>query len=239
MVYCRPASQFCCGCSVEFGVKSILVFNLHRNLFFVFVAVMTMVFKNPMFSYSGSLTLQTFLAGLAIAGVPLILLALWAVHNKSEGPLRLYSYYMVLSFLIDMVFVTKEFIISGACSHIPTIVSRSGEAFACGAARGANTVAVVTTVSIELYLIFIIFSYCEDLALSGGPDLSDLAGPLTSDPMKRLGPYRRSLEALNANLESNYGCAYSRNTAGGLGGSQPIFGGEFHELEFPPHRVSR
>lgn len=219
-------------------MKSILIFNLQRNLFFIFVALMTMVFKNPMFSYSGSLTLQTFLAGLALAGVPLILLALWAVHNKSEGPVRLYSYYMVLSFLVDMVFVAKEFIFTGACSHIPTIVSRNGQAFACGAARGGNTLAVAATVSVELYLIFIVFSYCEDLSLGGGPDLSDLTGPLTTDPMKRLQPYRRTLEALNAHLDGHYGSLYSRHVAGSLGTSQPIFGGDFHEVEFPPYRVS-
>lgn len=237
MVYCRPASQFCCGCSVEFGVKSILLFNLQRNLLFILVAFMTIVFKNPFFSYSGSMALQTFLAALAIAGVPLILLALWAVHNKAEAPLRLYSYYMVLSFLIDMVFIVKEFIITGACSHIPTIVSRNGEAFACGAARSANAFAVITAVSVELYLIFIVFSHCEELALGVGPDLSDLTGPLTSDPMKRLEPYHRAIEALNANHEITYG-VYSQAT--GLGGSKPIFGGNFHELEFPPqkHRLS-
>lgn len=247
IVHCRPATQFCCGCTVTFGVKAILILHFLRNVYFLLVAVMTMVFKNDHFQYSGSLALQTAFAGLALAGLPIILLAWWSVQTKTEGPLRLYGYYLLLDFLIDMWFVAKEFIISGACVKIPSFMLTNGAAFACGFARGASAVAVVSIISIECYLAFIVFSHCEDLATSGGPDLMDIVGPAVA--RKRQLEQHRHVSHMANTMTGDYGCAYERALAGGLGGSKPIFGSHFyetfgdafgenyHELEYPPHRL--
>merc|ERR550532_3031715 len=110
------------------------------------------------------MVLETAMAGFAFAGLPLILLALWAVYNRAEAPIRLYWFYMVAGFLIDMAIIVDVFIINGPCKHISNIFSESGMAFACGAARMGHAFAIVTFTSISIYLIFIVLSYCEDLA---------------------------------------------------------------------------
>lgn len=196
MSWGRPATQFGCGCSLAVGVRTILIFNLLRNLFVIYVALMTMVFRFDNFYFSsavGGSSLQVFFAGWALAGLPLICLALWAVSRRCEGPLRMYGGYLALSFLIDMVFVARDILPAGVCSHQPTRtselhkgvtleVSPEGAAFACGAARGLTAATILTIVLIEAYLIYIVFSYCEYLDAGGESEISDLTGPLVSTP---------------------------------------------------------
>lgn len=195
----------------------------------IFMALTTMVFKSPYFEFTGSNTTQICNAALALAGLPLILVAFWAVVAKAEPPIRLYVYYMVLVFSVDIFFIVKDMIISGPCQHLPGVIAESGAAFACGMARLFNSVTIIFILGVELYFVFVVLSYCEELQLGGGPDLSDLA--YYNDPKKRIvdsiagaGGYYDTIQDYGNILETNQQI---------LGGSTHIFG-KSHELRYPP-----
>jgi len=226
---CRPASQCCCGCSLRFGVRTIIVFGLLRSLLLIFVAISTMVFHSSRFEFTGSTASQIFAAAMGLAGVPLMLGALWGVSAKAEAPIRLYVYYMVVVMAIDVFFILKDMVFSGPCTHLGGIVGSNGAAFACGVARIFNSCTIFFILGVEMYFIFVVMSYAEELQLGRGPDLSDLA--YYNDPKARLtegmatGSYYDAVQEYGGVLESRQQV---------LGGSTTIFGGKRHELRYPP-----
>jgi hypothetical protein len=235
MAWCQPATQCGCGCSIEFGVRAILIFYLFRNLSFIYRAFMAMVFRSEGFSDpvgGGGMSLQAFLAAWALAGLPLICGSLWAIGRRCEVPLRMFGYYLSLSFLIDMAFVARDILPAMACSHLPALLPRNGAAFACGAARGLTAATVLAIVLTEAYLIFIVFSYCEHLAMSADSDLSDLTvtGPLMS-AARRTGPYSGDYGGAYAAFSTSSadpGAAPVGGDGGLLGGpSVPLFAGRY------------
>mmetsp|Transcript_27434 Transcript_27434/g.79097 ORF Transcript_27434/g.79097 Transcript_27434/m.79097 type:complete len:248 (+) Transcript_27434:129-872(+) len=235
MVTCRIATQFCCGCSINFGVKFILGLHLMRNVAVVMAVVSNLCFRMGRVDIANSLVLETSMAGFSFAGLPVILLALWAVYHKVEAPIRLYLYYMVIGFVIDMAIIIDVFVINGPCQHIPNVFSRGGLAFACGAARMGHLFAIVTFVSISLYLIFIVLSFCEDLARSGtGPDLSDLSWYKQADDRRKGDPLDHIIQSFQPQLVDEYGSMNYQSGVNGIGGSVPIFGGRHHQMLYPP-----
>lgn len=204
------------------------MFSLVRALFVIFIALTTMVFHSSYFQFTGSIAIQIFNAAMALAGLPLLLVAFWAVVVKAEAPIRLYVYYMVASLSVDVFFIVKDLVISGPCQNLPEVVAASGAAFACGMARVFNSVTIFFILGVELYFIFVVMSYCEELSLGGGPDLSDLA--YYNDPKRKFvdsideGGYYDTIQDYGAILESSQQV---------LGGSVAIFG-ESHELRYPP-----
>jgi len=226
---CRPASQCCCGCSLRFGVRAIILLGLLRSLLEIGIALNTIVLHSSAFDFAGSTTLQILAAALGLAGVPLMLGALWAVSAKAEAPLRLYVYYMVAVMAIDLFFILKDMVFSGPCQHLGGVVGSSGVAFACGVARISNSITIGLILGVELYFIFVVTSYAEEVQLGHGPDLSDLA--YHHDPKARLaeslgaGGYYDALQEYGGALESRQQV---------LGGSTAIFGGRLHELRYPP-----
>jgi len=226
-VYCRPASQCCCGCSLEFGCKAILAFQLLRNLLVIFMAVTTMVFHSARFEFAGGSTTQIITAGLALAGVPVIAAAAWGIMAKAESPIRLYVYYMFFVMGVDIFFVLKDMVISGPCTSMPGLHEQSGAAFACGMARIFNSVTIFFIMGVEMYFIFVVASYAEELQLRGGTDLSDLA--YYNDPKQRIHDSISAGGYYDAMQE--YGSLETREQV--LGGSTAIFG-QHHELRYPP-----
>merc|ERR1740138_1670449 len=96
-----------------------------------------------------------------------------------------------------------------------------------------NGISVFSLLSIELYMLFIVYSQCEDLAAGGsGPDLSDLAA-LEQDNKPHMWRHRwwhhkMHAETYRGSLESNvmagYGTVYDEAATASLGGSSQLFG---------------
>ncbi|CAE7436052.1 BIP5 [Symbiodinium sp. CCMP2592] len=112
--------------------------------------------------------------------VPIITAGLWGVYHRLESHVRLYWYYLVLSFFIDMYYVVDIFVLRDACVHLALEVqNRQGQAFACGVARSVSTASAVVLTLVFLYLIYIVWSWCEDVEGTGAADamarLLDLA----------------------------------------------------------------
>merc|ERR1719373_4428 len=116
---------------------------------------------------------------------------------------------------------------------MPTIMAYQGHAWACGIFRILDFAYIGGMLATPLYLIFIVYSYCQDMAEGGaGPDLSDL----TTSIYKRqrfLHGYADPYTIMSgwAKSDAEYGSPY----AASCGGGRPIFHGKYHEMDYPPH----
>lgn len=257
--------QCCCGCSLEFGVGSALFLHFAVNVMLVLMSVAHIIFGDAGLSFSDSLGLEALATAWALAGFVFIISAFWGLWWRIEVYLRLYFYYMVVYFLIDMGFIGRDFIVSGPCENMPPIFTVYGSAFACSLARISDAAWIIVVTLIQAYLIFVVYSHCEYLALEGGSELADLAEqrqwrfrmPTLSFrlPLMLIDP-RTILNAIpNLNMiikapglpsyklvGDAYGSTYASRgpqytweaKQAGLASSKGIFGGQFHEVNYPP-----
>jgi len=196
------------------------------------------------------LTKEVALTAFCLAGLPIIIMAFWGVFQRIETLIRIYYWYQLISIAINLYFVFEELIFSGPCESVKTNVQGSGQAAACGMARGMNTIIVAFTVGIESYFVFIVWSYCEDLSEGGSADIGDLAKDSLGRPISKAAMQKRrmaedpytSMQGLYGNdggngglfgLPGEYGTVYSAAAADGVGGGKHIFG-NFHEMKYPP-----
>eukprot|EP00419_Tripos_fusus_P029765 CAMPEP_0172710966 /NCGR_PEP_ID=MMETSP1074-20121228/57497_1 /TAXON_ID=2916 /ORGANISM="Ceratium fusus, Strain PA161109" /LENGTH=205 /DNA_ID=CAMNT_0013534505 /DNA_START=184 /DNA_END=801 /DNA_ORIENTATION=+ len=203
------------------------------NIFFILQTFGFFFFPDRTWLAPTNLLVNLISSAVCLAGIPVILLAAWGVAAKVEAFLRLYLYYMILTFGTEFFFAVINFLTSGPCQGALSSMmsgessSRTGNnAFACGVARLGGSSILVTNFGIAAYFIFLLWSYCEDLANGGGPDLADLAAAKDMhawDPVKM---------AHSINSMSNYGAAL--NFGGANADASTIFGGQHHETRFPP-----
>jgi len=233
---CAPVSQFCCGCSIGFGMKTVLLAHFIINCCLIFQAVMIFFYggtphavKDPGY--------HLMLTGFSLAGLPIIIAAYHGIAAKTDGFVKIYFYYFLITFLADSFFAIKIFVLSGPCTNLPSIVQEQGKAFACGVARGFDTGIVAAVMGVQLYLLFIVWSYIQDLAMGGGPDLSDLTVDEQALMKKRMDEDPlTSLVGQADYVSAEYGSIYDVGLAGGVGGSSRIFNGRRHDMEFPPNQ---
>lgn len=240
MVFCRPAAQFCCGCSVLHGIKFVLLLHFVINGLCILEAVGLIFFPEGSWSGSSSLGVEAVVAGFCLAGLPIIVAAMWGVASKTEVVLRVYLFYLFLTFLFDSYFVLKIFFFSGGCSDLPHLLQAMGEAFACGMVRLADGSAIFMAWAIQIYFIYVVWSYVEDMAAGGGPDLSDLLVDEDTFMLKQRkeDPFA-SIVGFGEHVPAEYGSVYDAAVDGGLGGSTRIFNGHRHEMAYPPPKGLR
>merc|ERR1719199_561485 len=87
----------------------------------------------------GNFGISTLLLGFAMGGVPIIVMAFNGVRYRNEVQVRMYLYYMWITFVILVVLMIREFLFAGtSCEHMPSIFSANGQAWACGMLRYFN-----------------------------------------------------------------------------------------------------
>merc|ERR1719230_2276963 len=118
----RPLNQFCCGCSLTFGVKLILACNLVQNVFYIATATSNIIFRVPTFGFGVNLATQTFNAAFCLLGLPFIFCAIWGVTHRLESHVRLYLFYQCISFALDMAYVVVFLVLQDACTALPTVL---------------------------------------------------------------------------------------------------------------------
>jgi len=240
--YCRPATSCCCGCAVVTGVQCVLWFNFARCIFCIFTAFVVLVFRITEYGFlGGDRGTHALLAGAALAGIPIIVSAMWAVRKKVEAPVWIFWYFMVITFVIDEALTLSTMWYSaGPCGSGSQAFGHGGRALACGLVRSTNFGIVITLTGFEAYFLTIVYSHCLDLARTGGgPDFSDLKDFHPKEHERLIGEarhvqsYLEGCEALHEdNQFSGYGACQHPHLSG-LGGSQQIFG-KHHELAYPP-----
>mmetsp|Transcript_8674 Transcript_8674/g.23197 ORF Transcript_8674/g.23197 Transcript_8674/m.23197 type:complete len:241 (-) Transcript_8674:71-793(-) len=233
----RPASQFCCGCPLTFGAFLILTLNLVQNVFYIATATSNIILRIPTIGFNTSLTAQTFTAAFCLLGLPFIFSGFWGVWCRLENHIRLYWYYMIMSFALDMLSITEALILNDVCDSMPTILKKHGSAFACGFMRIFSVVIVIQVVCIQAYAIFVIWSLCQDLQAGGGgtgfPEL--MKGSQDRHERKRYNwPYGEDFFAGPAQGgPAGFPVSYGAFATQGMGGGSRIYG-DYHETAFPP-----
>jgi len=246
----RPADQFCCGCSVGFGVKLVLI--IHLLLLFTSCAstVGSAIGGAPMHN----IALLASVFGWCLVGIPIVCLGLWGAWNRTEAQVRFYWYYLLLTILLDMFRLLYTLFVRDVCADLTTMhfLDPSDQSFACGVIRIAVFASVWVVVGLQLYAAHLVWSYCEEIRVEGsGPWLSDLFAN-KSDIMRR---ERLRHDALMKDIPS---CDFYHAAKGlsrprgpypsdaypgaddvssgtnGLGGGPGIFGSAYHDTSYPP-----
>mmetsp|Transcript_49445 Transcript_49445/g.115623 ORF Transcript_49445/g.115623 Transcript_49445/m.115623 type:complete len:245 (+) Transcript_49445:109-843(+) len=234
MLECYPASNCCCGFTVSFGVKAIAMMIFITSVGLLAWAVSQTFDWSHTGAQGGLVTM--LIAGWCLAGLLFSGLGFYGAQHRSEVHVRLFLIFFFITFLVDLVVFLKTFILSGICNAIPGFLASQGAAFACGSMRWLAIISSITMISVQGYLAFILYSYCEDLAESGsGPRLWNLHDP---EEERRAHPEAHSIEDKYGGLLNlqewarSPGSIYDTTVSGGMGG-QHIYG-TYHELNYPP-----
>ncbi len=84
------------------------------------------------------LVAQTANAAWCLLGVPFILSGVWGLYTKQEQNMRVYLYFIVLSFGLDILYSIAYFATTDVCMVVPDALLKHGTAFACGFMRLAS-----------------------------------------------------------------------------------------------------
>lgn len=234
----QPATQFCCGCSLDFGTTFILLVHLARSLALIALAAADLCFgyQTPMSGLNPEVTL--FLGVVGLSGLPVIMFALWSVAAKNESGIRMVLLYLLIFLFVDMGFTVYEFILQSPCDGIDQTQMKTGDAFACGAASIMSWVAVVVMIFIEVYALHVMLSFAQELAMRTGGDFSELAkgSHVLADNLKRLDlAYHSFGDMLQGPM---YGSSEAQEAAGMHGSRRILFGLNnwwgMHEMRYPP-----
>lgn len=232
---CRPTNQFCCGCSLKCGARLILILNLVLNVFYIATATANIILKVPTIGFGSDMTHQVLNAAFCLFGLPFIAAALYGVSFRQESHVRLYLYYLLFSFVLDMGYVLWYMFVEDTCKNMPTQLASQGSAFACGMTRIISLIAVVLLAIIQGYCMFVIWSVAEDIRATGTgagfPELLENARKAASGTYGSgdglFGTFAGPTVAARA---LNYGSLAAPQTGGGSG----LFGGEKHDVSYPP-----
>mmetsp|Transcript_49172 Transcript_49172/g.107192 ORF Transcript_49172/g.107192 Transcript_49172/m.107192 type:complete len:233 (+) Transcript_49172:94-792(+) len=227
----RPLNQFCCGCSLNFGVKLIVFLHLMVAFLVLGSVVSNVVFQFPVVGFNVNLVTQTLDACWCLLGLPFILAAMWGVSYRLETHVRIYMYYLALTFMIDFGIIMFYVAVQDTCTMLPSTMKAKGSAFACGSLR-LVTVAIVSVIVVaEAYCVFAVWSLAEDIRGGGaGFGFSDLSSSKGSRPKT----YADGVFGTAETVRGPYPVSYGSIAAQGVGGSSQIFGGTYHEVAYPP-----
>jgi len=235
-----PVVQFCCGCTLSFGVKFVCVVHFFGCLFYCVSSFAQIVLKMGAISGGnpGSVILMT---GFCLAGLPLIACGLYGATHRLEPPVRVYFWYFAFCAFGDMAAIIYSAVFVDQCSSVGAMVSVAAKSFVCGAQRIFFILLIAMLVILQLYILFAIWSYCEELReVGGGKVLTDLLG--TKEDMKKrkykhdhhYGQILHAGAAVRGPFSTH---DYDAVNTVGFGGNVAIFGGDHHETSFPPTPV--
>eukprot|EP00932_Pfiesteria_piscicida_P007050 SRR837773.17037.p1 GENE.SRR837773.17037~~SRR837773.17037.p1 ORF type:complete len:183 (-),score=21.78 SRR837773.17037:40-588(-) len=174
-------------------------------------------------------------AAWCLMGLPVIGGALFGIAHRVETNIRLYLYYLMLCFVMDVVLMVHAVLSEDVCRVAGTLVevgaSNFGEAFLCGTFRTISYVAVAAGVATEVYCLWVVWSFCEDLRDGkSGPELWELL-PARDDIIQKTkkaqeGPYGDIVGFAHSQVPGPYGTV-GENTS-------TLFGGGYHDTAYPP-----
>lgn len=236
---CKTMNQFACGCPIWFGVALIIFCNAVHNIFFLVCITMNIIFKIPTFGANDPPSAQVFNAAWCLLGLPFIVAAIAGMIVKQESNMRLYLWYLSVTFVMDFVFVL-QWLSGDLCDQMPHSLKHHGAAFACGFVRITSVVFTLALLTMFAYSIHTVWSYCEDLKAGGaGRGLPQLIENLQRDQLK-------NKYDTFANTVSDVGQAVvkpfvaNKNKYDGMGGGDRIhfsltpYPGHYHETLYPP-----
>lgn len=231
---CLPATQCCCGCSLSVGVKIIMILHFLADAVIFLTSTMNLVFGygNP-FMVVPDQNIECAMLFYSLAGLPIIVTALYGAWCRDEVKVRFYFFYLVLTMAFLTVQVLDQLVFTDICASMPEFIADSGKAWACGVARYFRIFCVAVFLGAIGYTTFIVKSYGEDLAEgAAGPELYDLTWNKSPDvqPAYSYG----SVQGLGEHVPGEFNTIFETACSDGLGGSKPIFNGKYHDIAYPP-----
>lgn len=174
----RPASTFCCGCPVKAGLVGVLIIHLLLCVLVVGCGVTGLVLMKSVFANINQWAELGFVLWF-LCGIPIILAGLHGVYAHVEGNVRVYFYYTAVGGLVNVWVLLIAFLVEDTCSEFtsiePEFPQEYGDAFICGITRVVGYLIAAVFISVQVYIMFIIWSACEQLEHSkSGPELWDL-----------------------------------------------------------------
>jgi hypothetical protein len=178
------ATSFLCFFSIRAGTQMILVYSLAQALFSLCMSAGSIVFTASTWGYGTSGTTQLFSCAWNLAGVPIILMGIWALQAKNGAVLRIFLYYLTATFFVDAFFVLDIFLVKDTCAQlgnqvdinaiggplsqqVQSEVSPQDRAFACGIARGTSALLCCSMLLFMAYLVYIVWSHVRELTDAG------------------------------------------------------------------------
>jgi len=234
----QPLEYFCCGCSLDVGISIILSMHTCVSVMYIFTTFSNIVLEEPTLGYKVSPDTQTFNLGFALAGLPFIISGFSGVKYQHETHLRIYLYWLMLTFMLDFVFVLIDQV-QNSCVHIPSILAQQGSSFACGIMR------IIDLVTLSMYLIFMgyavftVWSRCLELQIGGSaPSLEALMTQAPRDHSAMVYQNSAGLFGLGPPPKEGVAVVYGSLASPMYGGANTIFGGNVHDCSFPPLATS-
>lgn len=179
----QPTSSFACGCPLSWGVRTIMAFHLVACLIYLVATFSNIVLHVGYFESISSWgpLWQFLMIGFNITGVTVILLGLWGTIKRVDVAVRLYLLYLLMTFVLDTVALLYFFLWDDSCASQSKSATASyithtfGRAFMCGLTKIISYVFVSATICLEVYCLYVVWSFCEDVHEGvNGPALHEL-----------------------------------------------------------------
>jgi len=162
------------------GAAIVLVCHLGECVLFIAFACLDLIAFQPTVLTGWSAPSQLAYTGFCMVGIPIILVGLYGVATRSEANVRAYFYYSTLCFVINSLMMIYWCLSENLCDPgggLSNIFTHDfgGEAFLCGTLSIAKYAGTAAAVAVEVYFLWILYSFCEDVHQGrNGPELSGL-----------------------------------------------------------------
>mmetsp|Transcript_74730 Transcript_74730/g.215926 ORF Transcript_74730/g.215926 Transcript_74730/m.215926 type:complete len:247 (-) Transcript_74730:28-768(-) len=234
----QPLEYFCCGCSLDLGCMVILSIHLLMCLMYIFTTLSNIVFEDPTMGASVAPAIQAFNCGFALAGLPFIASGFSGVKFQHETHLRIYLYWLLFTYVLDFIFVSVD-MLQNNCAKIPSFLMHSGGSFACGLMRMVSIGTLLVYLVAMGYASFTVWSRCLELQLGGSAESLGMLLMKGRVDENYLPPqHREGLFGTGPTPSQPLPLVYGSLATPVFAGSTTIFGGNVHDVSFPP-RASR
>jgi len=221
---CHPLDTCCCGCSLDLGVRIILLGHSLACTFYIITAVLNIIVDKPTLGYHVAFATQTFNCGYALASIPFIGAGISGVNFANEVHLRIYFYWFTLTAILDILFLSIG-LAQNSCSKLPAVLASSGGSFTCGAMRIGSIVLLIITLFFLGYAAFVIFSRCNEIEHAGSAHSFDaLLSQAQIRNMNAVFQHKSGLFGTGTRSTEAFPVAYGSLATPPFAGGVPIFG---------------
>lgn len=209
--------------------------NFCLNAGLIAVAIFNIAYIVPLFRLNFNLEILVFLGFFGMMGMPFVLGGFWGAFTNSESNVRVYLFYLWVAFGFLICIPLIYAAVKNPCDILlpKTMQGTRGSAQACGNIWLALYGCGALVASVVMYLIFTVWSFCQEMATGGGK----YGIPLLVEGKKRKDARGISSGLFGtgaATLQPSLPVTYSSCATMGVGGNNRFFNGKFHETSFPP-----
>lgn len=232
--YCRPVDSFCCGTSLDFGVKFIIGCHILSSTFYVATCWANTVFDFQTFGHGVDLFTQVVNCFLALCSIPFIISGVSGIKYQLEIHLRIYLYWLMVTLVMDCTFTGALFLKSN-CVNIAPILQAHGGSFACGASRILGVMWLTMLMVLFAYVVYVVWSKCEELAMDNCRKRFDqLESTRLLKDQRRMRADPSGLFGVGSLSMTAHPVIYGSLATPPVCGSAPLWGRKHHETTYPP-----